>query len=304
MGWTNDGVTTLTVPTGATSGARIVIDGTTGQILIYDAGNQLIGKLDPAGIEFLTGGAIVRMYEGTYTQSAGSDLVAGGYLTFQPPDQVGGTFSPGVIGSLSFAGAPPGSEMVIAAPWQAGEQQPYIFMNSSPTGSRITLENQGVGRGNFACSMDTVFNGGATVKDGSGNQFLPSNVGLVSATITGTQNVTSTAYANLAGLSTLSFTKMYSATRLLIQVIAGGWSQVGTGYQLIYGINMGGSDTDVGRYNFNTTADHRSFSGAQVRSGDAAGIYTVTGRVKLSAAGGTTTIDSADSWAITVTEIV
>jgi hypothetical protein len=45
-GWTNDSVTTLVIPTGATSGARIIIDGTTGQIVVIgSSGAEMV--LDP-----------------------------------------------------------------------------------------------------------------------------------------------------------------------------------------------------------------------------------------------------------------
>jgi hypothetical protein len=43
-GWTNQGITTLVIPTGATTGARVVIDGTTGQISVYNSSNQLVGQ--------------------------------------------------------------------------------------------------------------------------------------------------------------------------------------------------------------------------------------------------------------------
>jgi hypothetical protein len=45
VGWENEFLTVITLPTGATSGARIVIDGTNDRILIYDANNALIGVL-------------------------------------------------------------------------------------------------------------------------------------------------------------------------------------------------------------------------------------------------------------------
>ncbi len=42
--WSNDNVTTLVIPTGATSGARIVLDGTTGEISVYNSANALVGQ--------------------------------------------------------------------------------------------------------------------------------------------------------------------------------------------------------------------------------------------------------------------
>lgn len=49
MGWSNDQFTgTLVIPTGATSGARIVLNGDLGVILVYDAGDNLIAAVAPA----------------------------------------------------------------------------------------------------------------------------------------------------------------------------------------------------------------------------------------------------------------
>lgn len=46
--WSNTSITSLTIPTGATTGARIVIDGETGDIQIYDSNGELAGYLGPA----------------------------------------------------------------------------------------------------------------------------------------------------------------------------------------------------------------------------------------------------------------
>lgn len=54
MGWSNsqfDG--TLTIPTGATTGERIVIDGETGTITVYDASNRVVAEID-GSVGFLT----------------------------------------------------------------------------------------------------------------------------------------------------------------------------------------------------------------------------------------------------------
>lgn len=50
MGWTNDQFDgTLTIPTGATSGQRIVIDGTTGTITGYDSTDTVTFTITPTG---------------------------------------------------------------------------------------------------------------------------------------------------------------------------------------------------------------------------------------------------------------
>lgn len=49
MGWSNDQFTgTLVIPTGATSGARIELNGTTGRIEVYDATDALVYVIDGA----------------------------------------------------------------------------------------------------------------------------------------------------------------------------------------------------------------------------------------------------------------
>lgn len=48
--WSNTAITTLIIPTGATTGARVVIDGTTGFITVYNAADQIVDTIGgPAG---------------------------------------------------------------------------------------------------------------------------------------------------------------------------------------------------------------------------------------------------------------
>lgn len=49
--WSNDSVSTLVIPTGATTGARVVLNGITGQIQVYNSANTLVAQIDSAGIE-------------------------------------------------------------------------------------------------------------------------------------------------------------------------------------------------------------------------------------------------------------
>jgi hypothetical protein len=57
--WSNNGITSITIPTGATTGARIVIDGVTGDIQVYDVNGDLAAYIGPAD-----GGApIILSYE-------------------------------------------------------------------------------------------------------------------------------------------------------------------------------------------------------------------------------------------------
>lgn len=47
MGWDDSFVSILTIPSGATSGRRIVINGVTGEILVYDENDVIIAKVSP-----------------------------------------------------------------------------------------------------------------------------------------------------------------------------------------------------------------------------------------------------------------
>lgn len=56
--WTNNSITSLTIPTGATTGERIVIDGTTGLISVYNQFGNLVDQIGGANgaiISFTTG---------------------------------------------------------------------------------------------------------------------------------------------------------------------------------------------------------------------------------------------------------
>ena len=46
--WSNDSITSLTIPTGATTGERIVIDGVDGDIQVYDSNGNLGAYIGPA----------------------------------------------------------------------------------------------------------------------------------------------------------------------------------------------------------------------------------------------------------------
>lgn len=52
--WTNDRQTSITLPTGATTGQRIVLNGVTGEIDIYDAANNWIVTINPSNGLFLS----------------------------------------------------------------------------------------------------------------------------------------------------------------------------------------------------------------------------------------------------------
>lgn len=81
MGWAQDLVGTLIVPTGATTGQRIVIDGTTGTITGYDAGNNVIFQLNVDGITVDNTKGSVDIFSGSIPQ-VNMTLGAEGGITF------------------------------------------------------------------------------------------------------------------------------------------------------------------------------------------------------------------------------
>lgn len=78
--------TTFVIPTGATTGARIVFDGTTGLILVYNSSNVLVDSI---------GGPAGDIIQSGTSRSVG---IQNGFLTF---------FTPGTdVNGLIFAGSP------------------------------------------------------------------------------------------------------------------------------------------------------------------------------------------------------
>ncbi|MEV8530076.1 hypothetical protein AB0451_39390 [Streptomyces sp. NPDC052000] len=107
-GWSNSLTTSLTLPTGALTGARIVEDGTTDTILMYDASGALIasiaatagtdgfGNAYPAGISASSGvisQSIVLVYNGT---PAAGNLIAS-IASAAGSDSFGNKYEQGII---------------------------------------------------------------------------------------------------------------------------------------------------------------------------------------------------------------
>jgi hypothetical protein len=135
--WSNTSISSLTLPTGATSGARIVLDGTTDTILVYDAANNLIMSVAPdveivggmqvlAGLTSQTAVQFANIFQGNIelggvtagvqdqahaalifpTPGAGALAVQSG-TTVAHPDRSGLLFLPGVGGAVTGAGNNP-----------------------------------------------------------------------------------------------------------------------------------------------------------------------------------------------------
>lgn len=60
MGWDNTFETDMTLPSGATTGARIFLDGTAGTILVYDANNVLIASIAPMNTNDAAGNTVLQ----------------------------------------------------------------------------------------------------------------------------------------------------------------------------------------------------------------------------------------------------
>lgn len=60
MGWDNSFETVITLPSGATTGARIILDGTTGLFLVYDANGNRIASISPTATNDPAGNAILQ----------------------------------------------------------------------------------------------------------------------------------------------------------------------------------------------------------------------------------------------------
>lgn len=124
MGWDNSFQTIITLPSGATVGARIVLDGTLGVILVYDQDNELVDSIapedgvDPQGTDYYRG---ITNYAGDeYVQMGIGNLFLG-----VRPDPNDPTFDPqpgsmGIIGDSRSMGlqSPHNQDYADTANWK------------------------------------------------------------------------------------------------------------------------------------------------------------------------------------------
>lgn len=94
--WSNSYQTSLTLPSGATSGARIVLDGESDTILVYDDTNALIASVAPADGTDPFGNTVLF----GITQYTGGEYIQMGFGNF-------------LLGILGVAGANPGELSII-----------------------------------------------------------------------------------------------------------------------------------------------------------------------------------------------
>lgn len=121
-GWSNDSDDIIVLPYGATSGARVEIDGRNTEIRIYDAADNLTGTLGPDGLTILdVDGSQVHIYD----QSSGDGAV----IDMLPADIPGHTSNPGGLRTdlSGISGLP---LMIIAAPQYDGKLTASIVLYS------------------------------------------------------------------------------------------------------------------------------------------------------------------------------
>lgn len=116
MGWDDSFQVVITLPSGATTGQRIVLDSTTDEIDIYNASNQLVTKISPAGIQVISD-------DGTVYALLDSGQLQFGTTGFTPffPTVINGQESQALIEIQS--GLPTGNET-----------QAHLLIGSSGTG--------------------------------------------------------------------------------------------------------------------------------------------------------------------------
>jgi hypothetical protein len=179
------------------------------------------------------------------------------------------------------------------------------FASASARTSAITSPVEGMV--SYLADSDTLwyYSGSAWIPIGA----LPNPVGASqAATSAGSDTTTSDTYVNLAGtgaVTSVSFTKLVSTTRIRV-ALAGTFFTSAATTGAMFGVNIGGTDYDVIRHSHNTagTSIRLPFSGfAFVAAGVAAGNYTVQGRWRRTAGAGTLTRDNNDWLSIEAMEV-
>jgi hypothetical protein len=297
----------LTLPFGAITGSRIVLDGTNGRISIYDSTNALVAQID-------SGGVLVSDVDGSYVKMFDEKPGDGAIIEFHLPtaaginqtpasvqtgnDPVFGTKGMSIIGPRY--GAVPGAaslitltpgfmsldattmDMITRGDWEvAFETSPGVFA--------IMFQVQ-YPTGNVVCAGITA-NGSVFVSGGGGitRQVCASNECINNGAAPG--NVLAAGFVNMPATgplpSSLSILKQYTATSLQVAMSVDAISSaVNTVAQ--YGVLVNGVDYPVTDLTMNVAANHYQGSGfAKVATGLAAGTYVVQGRWQRTAGAGT-----------------
>lgn len=328
-GWTNDAITSLVIPTGATTGARVEINGLTGQILVYDSTNTLVGQFDPTGLWIYDA-------DGSYVHAFDERPGDGAVVQFRPPSSVGTINAPAQIGvatdpitggiGTSFVGAtingnaPPGLYMnsqglFLDAPQATGGglmvayADAGVVIQTGPNGDVELQDSTGTTRlavasnGSFV-EVDTEITYNTVYL---GNSF--SNTNQRGPAVANT--TTSATFVNVfdsAGVSAVSVsgTKFASAarSRLLCTLHTQCYSSaINTDVEWdVREINSGQSSV-IASLGFNNAGLRLSMGGTIAINNVPAGAYLITPRWRRSAGAGTLTRDASDRISLLVQEI-
>lgn len=177
-GWSNDQPLILTLPGGATSGARIVIDGTRDAIFVYDASNALFASLAAsagsddghgnaylAGLTFYTGGHVI----GNWSET-GWELITPGTLgskiLVQPVSSANVSPQLQFSDGLTPSGALPGEIFVENGAVTAGQDTAFVLGPAAPASvdahQSETMLLMTAGGASDGASMSLRFSGSAT----------------------------------------------------------------------------------------------------------------------------------------------
>lgn len=184
----------------------------------------------------------------------------------------------------------------------AGYSSADILMTTSSPGTGATIALQAPGDGVYASdALYVVSAGGTTLK------VCPSWSGIsAAATTSGADTTTSATYVNMAGTgsaTSLTFVKQQDDTAVRVRIEFGAFVTTAIA-GVDYGFRVNSLDFQVGRFLFNTTAQHLPLSstGGIAAGALAAGTYTVQARWKRYTGTGTLNRNADDWLAMTVEE--
>lgn len=163
-------LTSLTLPAGAVSGARIVLDGSTDTIKMFDAANHLVIEMDPSGI--MAGNDLSTVAAANLVRMNVTDAVSSNpAFEIQPGNSFAGNWFPGAI--ETFLGANTGTTaeqqvVSISSPNNAANTNPQTFIDlwSGP------WDNSGSANGQTSIKM---FADVLHIDDSNGDLFFASD---------------------------------------------------------------------------------------------------------------------------------
>src|SRR5438132_6025551 len=311
------GIRTLVLPWGAVSGARIVLDGNTGEISMYDASNNLIGLLTPLGRTIGSTVLLAGFWAGLLGGTAadyyiGMDLVNPPSLDIRPGALNGISFTNGYVSTDAAGGIANATYGIVnlVSPYPnnfngVDAARLQLWSRSKDrvtTGSKINIYADQVAVGSF----DQLNGKGKLLLESRAVCTRQANVS-ASATTSGTDTNTNAAYQNCAGTgsqTSVSITKDYdAATSKLLVRFSGSAYATAAAAECTFGVNINAVDNDLIHMTINALSTHTLFAAERFVTGLAAGTYTCQMRWKRPGGTGTLTRDSFDWLSLTVEEV-